>query len=128
LTEPKKVLVVDDEPFLRDLMIMVLSEKGYMVFSAENGVQGLVQFERERPDLVIADIVMPDMEGIELIRTLHKQNQELPIIVVSGNVLGSKFLDSARLFGARTTLKKPFSPEQLCDAVSGLIGGPAGSR
>ena len=128
MKELKKVLVVDDEPSLRELMTVILSEKGYTVFSAENGVRGLIQFEKEKPDLVIADIIMPDMEGIELIRTLHKKNRELPIIVVSGDVLGRKFLDSARMFGARITLKKPFSSEQLCDSVSGLIGEPGGSR
>ncbi len=97
----KKVLVVDDEPSITDLISLILTEKGYEVSIANDGKQGLKQFETVAPDLVITDIVMPDMEGIEFIKALVKKKKDIPIIVMSGNILGRKFLKTARFFGAQ---------------------------
>ena len=77
---------------------------------------------RGAPDLVITDIVMPDMEGMELLRTLSRQGITIPVIVMSGNSLGTKFLDAAHLFGAQASLRKPFSKQELLDAVTRVLG------
>ncbi len=68
----RKILVVDDEDSIISLMTAILSANGYEVIPASNGKEGLDQYKKEQPDLVITDIVMPDMEGIELIRYLRK--------------------------------------------------------
>ncbi len=116
----KKILVVDDESSITDLVYSILTEKGYEVTMAKDGKEGLKVFESVKPDLVITDIVMPDMEGIEFMRSLVKMRKGLPIIVMSGNVLGTKFLETARIFGAQATLRKPFAIQELLEVIAAV--------
>ncbi len=118
---PKKVLVVDDKPSITDLVSLILTEEGYEVSIANDGRQGLKQFESVVPDLVISDIVMPDMEGIEFIKTLVKKKKDIPVIVMSGNIVGRKFLKTARLFGAKADLTKPFTTQELIETVNRIL-------
>ncbi len=60
---------------------------------------------------------MPDMEGIEFVRSLVKTKKGLPIVVMSGNPVGTKFLETARIFGARATLRKPFTVQELLEVI-----------
>jgi len=116
----KKILVVDDESSITDLVYSILTEKGYEVTTAKDGREGLKVFESVKPDLVITDIVMPDMEGIEFMRSLVKMRKGLPVIVMSGNVLGTKFLETARIFGAQATLRKPFAIQELLEVIAAV--------
>ncbi len=116
----KKILVVDDESSITDLVYSILTEKGYEVTTAKDGKEGLKVFESVKPDLVITDIVMPDMEGIEFMRSLVKMRKGLPVIVMSGNVLGTKFLETARIFGAQATLRKPFAIQELLEVIAAV--------
>ena len=116
-----RILVVDDEPSITDLISLILTEEGYEVSIAKNGKDGLAQFQSVAPDLVITDIVMPDMEGIELLRTINKQKKNIPMVVMSGNIVGRKFLDTARLFGAKASLAKPFTAKELIETVDRLL-------
>jgi DNA-binding response OmpR family regulator len=118
---PKKVLVVDDEPSITDLVSLILTEKGYEVSIANDGKQGLKQFESVEPDLVITDIVMPDMEGIEFIKALVKKKKDIPVIVMSGNIVGRKFLKTACLFGAKAALTKPFTTQELIETIDRIL-------
>jgi DNA-binding response OmpR family regulator len=118
----KRVLVVDDEPVLGQLIDIILTTHGFEVSVAYNGLEGLRKVNAVKPDLVITDIVMPDMEGMELLRTLSRQGITIPVIVMSGNSLGTKFLDAAHLFGAQASLRKPFSKQELLDAVTRVLG------
>ena len=115
-----KILLVDDEPSMTDLTQLILTELGYEVSTAENGKEGLKVLESVQPDLVLTDVVMPDMEGIEFIRTLAKRKKSLPVIVMSGHAIGLRFLNSARAFGAKATLQKPFTPRQLSEAIAAV--------
>ena len=117
----KKILVVDDESGVREAISVLLEEKGYEVQTANNGREGVKVFEQFQPDLVLTDISMPDMEGIELLKILRKRKKNLPVIVMSGNVVGTKFLKSANLFGATATLKKPFSNEDLLATIEEFL-------
>ncbi len=117
-TEIKKILVVDDEETIVKLVCRILGKEGYQTVTANNGKKGMGVFEAEKPDLVITDIVMPDMEGIEFIIALNKKRKKLPIIVMSGNQVGTKFLKTASLLGASATLLKPFSTQQLLDSIA----------
>ena len=116
-----KVLVVDDETSITDLIRRILVKNGYNVSTAQNGSDGLKQFEVENPDLVVTDIIMPDMEGLEFISTLKKRNRNVPIIVMSGNIIGVNFLKAARMLGANAAIKKPFHPEELVQTVSQFL-------
>ena len=113
----KKILVVDDETAITELIEVILSERGYQVIIANNGKSGIRQFEKFHPDLIITDLVMPDIEGIELLRVLRTRTKSIPIIVMSGNPVGQKFLKASRLLGAIDTLNKPFNPQELIKKI-----------
>jgi len=112
-----KILVVDDESAITELVQLILTEEGYDVHTAKDGREGIRLFNQIDPDIVLTDIVMPDMEGIEFIQTIAKMKQDLPIIAMSGNVMGKGFLNAAHLLGAMRVLHKPFTSAELIDAV-----------
>lgn len=120
-----RIVVADDEEPIRDIIREALETEGYEVFLAENGTEALAFVLDENPDLVITDIVMPDMEGIELIRKIGAHSAHIAVIVMSGNPVGSRFLQSAELFGARGSLVKPFSMDELLITVRQVLqNGP----
>ena len=122
--EISKILVVDDEALIIDMMLILLTALGYEVSTAGDGNEGLRTLESAQPDLVITDICMPDMEGIEFIRTLTKRRKSLPVIVMSGHMIGMKFLNSVRAFGAKAILQKPFTPGQLSEVITAAANEP----
>lgn len=118
-----KVLVVDDDDLVRDLVSEILQAKGYVVLVAENGDAGEKVYDYESPSLVITDLVMPEVEGGELISTLRQKNPDLPIIAISGGHFGfgEQYLSMAKKLGANITIKKPFNNKQLIGAIEGLL-------
>jgi len=116
------ILIIDDDRQMRRLLTRILTGAGHTVREAENGRDGIAEFQRRRAALVISDIVMPDVEGIETILTLRGEEPEVPIIAISG---GSDpvYLRAAGRLGAAATLEKPFSRDQLLALVEGLIPG-----
>jgi DNA-binding response OmpR family regulator len=108
-----RILVVDDEPSILGLARAILEPQGYRVSTAGDGREALRELAGGRYDLVLTDIVMPDMEGIELLRRLRSQRTGVPVVVMSGNPVGMKFLQTARHLGASGTLHKPFSIQEL---------------
>lgn len=117
-----RILVVDDEPGLREVIRVILEEHGYTVDTGVNGRDGLRLLQQTRPDLVLTDISMPDMEGIEFLKALRSSEPELPVIAMSGDGVGSRFLKAARMLGATFTLAKPFSNADLLTAIRGSTG------
>lgn len=115
----KTILVVDDEEAILQAVTDILTDKGYKILTAADGKRGLKEIKDHHPDLIITDIVMPDMEGIEFIKAVRKEQKEIPIIVMSGHAVGMKFLKVAGIFGAAKSLVKPFSRQELLEAVEG---------
>lgn len=122
-----KILVIDDEALLARSLMVILTKAGHTVVTAENGKLGLEMFDREHPDLVITDIIMPVMEGIEAIQALRTKDPKIPIIAVSGGgrTKNLEFLRIAEKLGANAAIGKPFSKEQLFDAINKCLGGLA---
>jgi DNA-binding response OmpR family regulator len=118
----QKILIIDDDEKVLEALKDVLETNGYVVHTAGNGAAGIRSFDADPPDLVITDINMPDVEGIELIRNLAKRNRKVPVIAISGDPVGTKFLKAARLLGAVDTLLKPFSIAELREKVAAAIG------
>lgn len=118
-----KILIVDDEPSIREAVGAVVTTAGHLTHLARNGREGLAHFDEFQPDLVITDIVMPDMEGIGLIRELRRQRPDLPIIAMSGGAgLGPiSYLRMAHELGASRTLEKPVSPAVMLSAIRELL-------
>jgi CheY-like chemotaxis protein len=114
-----KALIIDDEPAMRAVVAGILKEAGYETFEAADGRQGLAVFSEIQPDLVITDIVMPNEEGIGVIRQMRKLQSNLKIIAISGGGRGGKldFLQIAKEFGAVATLAKPFRKQELLEII-----------
>jgi CheY-like chemotaxis protein len=110
-----KILVIDDDVVVRETIIQVLEDKGYIVISAEDGKRGVAAFRAERPDLVITDIIMPEKEGIQTIMEIRADRPDAKIIAVSGGgrIGNTDFLKIARQLGAADVIAKPFDPDDF---------------
>ncbi len=119
----KRILVIDDEESVRFVVKEMLEFEGYEVTTASNGKVGLQLFRKKPTDLIITDIFMPEMEGLETIRELHRDFPQLKIIAMSGGGESGmlSFLSFAKRFGALRTLRKPFSREELLEVVKELL-------
>ena len=120
----KKILVIDDEPHIRSLLKRMFEREGFHVATASDGKEGLAMFEQEPADIVITDIIMPGMEGIETIRALRKSNPTLPILAMSGGgrMAPDAYLNMAKLLGAYEVLRKPIEREVLLSVVLKALG------
>jgi len=117
------VLVIDDDPGMREMMRSMLESAKYQVILATSGVSALPLFREQRPQLVITDILMPDKDGIETVREIRKIDPDAKIIAVSGGGRAkyTNFLHIAQEFGASEVLEKPFRREELLAAVGRTI-------
>jgi CheY-like chemotaxis protein len=118
-----RILVIDDDDLVRDTLVRMLERAGHKTVAAKNGRQGLAQFHREPPDLIVTDVIMPDLDGIETIMALRQASPAIPIIAVSGGgkAHAMQFLDAAQKLGADLILPKPFKQADLMAAISGLL-------
>ena len=101
-----KLLIIDDDEVVRASLAAYLEDSGFSVLQAANGLQGLQVFEQEHPDLVICDLRMPQVDGLELIRRVNQLQSDTPVIVVSGAGVMSDAVEALRL-GAADYLIKP---------------------
>lgn len=126
LAQPPTILIVEDNARVRDIIMKILRHTGYRVLPAANGHEAIRSLELPEIDLIITDLYMPQMDGMELLMQLRKQALTTPIIVISGAQPDhdADILHTARLLGARMTLAKPFAMQELVTAVTQLIGSP----
>lgn len=116
-----RVLIIDDEAQVRLVVRAILeTAESYEIDEVEDGKRGLQRVEEWRPSVVITDLVMPDQEGMGLIRQLRQRHPALGIIAMSG-VRNGAYLPVARTMGANATLAKPFEPETLLDQVRHVL-------
>lgn len=115
------ILIIDDEESTRTVVQVALERAGYRVLTAENGKHGLRLLEHQAMDLILVDILMPEIDGLELIRFLRKARPACKIIAISGGSGEWDYLDTAMYLGAHNTLNKPFSLQALLDAVSSQL-------
>jgi len=111
-----RILVVDDEPAIRDTMRMVLEYEGYEVLLAGSGPDGLSMAEREYPDLVFLDIKMPGLDGLDVLARLRAMNDTLPVVIISAHGTAATALEAGRR-GAFRFIEKPLSNDYVLDAV-----------
>jgi len=111
------ILVIDDHESLRTLLRIMLEWAGHEVMEAPNGRLGLAVYREKPADLVITDIDMPEMNGLDLILELTRAFLDVKVIAISGAPDREKTLDAAKLLGVRHTLRKPFSMDALLKAV-----------
>jgi two-component system response regulator (stage 0 sporulation protein F) len=111
------ILIIDDEEPIRALLRTTLEAAGYEVIEAANGRIGLALYRHKPADLVITDIVMPELNGLDMLLELTREFIHAKVIAMSGAGEKQHDLDVAKLLGARRTFQKPFSMPQLLDAV-----------
>ena len=112
------ILIIDDDEPIRVLLRSALEETGYYeVAEAANGLQGLELYRQRPTDLVITDIIMPEMNGLDMLLALTREFLNTKVIAISGAGEEKNVLDVAKLLGARQTFQKPFSMPDLLGAV-----------
>ena len=108
---PKKILIVDDEPQIVEICRDYLSAAGYETIMASNGAQGLSLTRRDKPDLIVLDLMMPEMDGLEVTREIRRVS-DVPIIMLTARVEETDKLIGLEI-GADDYITKPFSPREL---------------
>ena len=114
------ILIIDDNDLFCGMLKQLLENEGYDVIVASEGNSGIKQFQENKPDLVICDIIMPEKEGLETITVLQNIDNKTPIIAVSGGgrVGPEMYLELAETMGARYTFTKPFVNKEFLQAVA----------
>ena len=118
-----KILIVDDDEHVLAVYARILSEAGFDVVTARDGIEGLRVYHDQGADLVIMDIIMPEQEGLGSIRELRKEDAEVKIIAISGGgrIDPSDYLSVAETFGANLSLAKPIERALLLEKVRELL-------
>lgn len=112
----KKLLIVDDQYGIRILLNEVFQKEGYQTFQASNGMQALQIVEQDRPDLVLLDMKIPGMDGIEILKRLKEMDQTIEVFIMTayGEL---DMIQQAKDLGARTHFAKPFDIDEIRAAV-----------
>ncbi|HVX67411.1 MAG TPA: response regulator [Bryobacteraceae bacterium] len=120
----RTILVVDDEPMALKLVQSVLEKRGFQVLTSTSPTQAIRLFEteRDRIELLISDIVMPEMDGTHLARVLVSKNPELPVLFMSGFVTENEVADTQAI-AQFAFIRKPFRPATLVQAVQKMLTG-----
>lgn len=119
-----KILIVDDDPFILDMYILKFKEKGYDVDTARDGKTGLEKIESGKPDVVLLDVVMPIMDGFEMLGELAKKKLERrPQIILLTNLGQKEDVERGMALGVDDyIIKAHFTPSEVVEKVKGLLG------
>ncbi|MDO9098463.1 MAG: response regulator, partial [Candidatus Methanoperedens sp.] len=118
----KKVLIVDYEPDTLELIKLVLESGGFETMLAANGMEALAQIERTKPDLVLLDIMMPDMDGWDVFRRIKEKNPKIPIAILTAKAQNIDKLLGLHVLKADDYITKPFGKNELIGKVRKLVG------
>jgi two-component system, cell cycle response regulator DivK len=122
ISSPPLVLLVEDHPDTRDLYAAYLSLMGFSVQTARNGMEGFTRACESRPDVLVTDLIMPNIDGFELVRRLRADRRTtlIPIVIVTGWTVAS-VQKTARQLGCASYLLKPCLPEVLADEIQRVL-------
>jgi two-component system, chemotaxis family, chemotaxis protein CheY len=112
-----KIVIAEDSQFMRSLLKDILTPKGYEVVEAANGREAIEKVQSEKPDLLLLDIIMPEMDGLEV---LKKLKNSVPVVVISA-VGQEKMVDEAKALGAAEYIIKPFEDKKVLEVVSKML-------
>jgi DNA-binding response OmpR family regulator len=119
MIEPKRVICIEDDPGIIDLVKMILTRKGFKVIGAVGGRDGLEAIERERPDLVLLDLMMPDVDGWEVYHQMKASEtmRKIPVIVITAKAQSIDKVLALHIAKVDDYLTKPFGPQELLDSI-----------
>ena len=119
----KKILCVEDEPEMIDLIRLILSRKGFEVHGAAGGMEGIKMIRSMKPDLVLLDLMMPDMDGWEVYQQMKADTstRDIPVIVVTAKAQNIDKVLGLHIAKVDDYIAKPFSPQELMDSVDKIF-------
>lgn len=120
----KRILVIDDSEKTRTILKLFLTAHDYVVDLAVDGRDGIRMFEAVHPDLVITDIMMPEIDGVEVVLALRKTHPDVPLFAISGGMHGASvdFLPMVKNFGVSRVFYKPMVLAELLEAIEEVLG------
>ncbi len=122
--EDKRVVCIEDEPEMIDLVRLILGRKGFKVIGANGGVEGLETVRRERPDLILLDLMMPDMDGWEVYQQIKADPalRAIPVVVVTAKAQSIDKVLGLHIAKVDDYITKPFGPQELLESVEKIMG------
>jgi DNA-binding response OmpR family regulator len=121
---PAKILIVDDDPDMVELLRMALTEAGYSACSAATGTEALAEAQRSSPDLVVLDLLLPEMNGFNVCENLRRNPATASVPIIMITVLPGQFPRLAGMeAGVNAYVNKPFQTQELVSCVNGLLRG-----
>ena len=120
MSQKKRILVVDDEPNIREVVELYLRREGFDVETAADGAEALASVDRKQPDLIVLDLMLPVMGGLQLTRTLRDSHYDVPIIMLTAKTEEGDRISGFEL-GADDYVTKPFSPKELVARVKAVL-------
>ncbi|MDD5422493.1 MAG: response regulator [Candidatus Omnitrophota bacterium] len=120
----KMILVVDDEPDIMDVATVRLRHLGYEIVPAADAEEALVVLQKDVPDLILLDLLLPNMQGDELCKKLKSDNKfkNIPIILFTASAIRTSLPEKVKEIGADDCILKPFEPQELLSKVKKFIG------
>ena len=122
-TEMKHILCIEDEPEMIDLIRLILGRHGFDVIGAAGGREGLDKVRKEPPDLILLDLMMPDMDGWEVYQQIKadEKNKDIPIIIVTAKAQSIDKVLGLHIAKVDDYIAKPFSPQDLLNSVEKVL-------
>ena len=117
---PKTILVIDDEPNYQNMMEFLFSSEGFRVLKASSGVEALEILKREEVELIITDMKMPQMDGLDLAKAVKEMCPSMPIVLMTGFSIESRVQEALNI-NAKACLHKPFSIDEMKEVVHGIL-------
>jgi CheY-like chemotaxis protein len=114
------ILIIDDSTFMRGRIRSILKEEGHEILEAENGLNGLQMISKHSPDCVILDIIMPGMDGLKILNTMHERDSKMPVIIITADVQESTCKQCLEL-GAAAFINKPPKGEELVSTIKRVL-------
>jgi two-component system chemotaxis response regulator CheY len=115
-----KILVIDDSSFQRKIISKVLTENGYTVVLSENGKEGIEQYKKEQPDLILTDLLMPEYDGYWVLEQLNARKSTIPVIILTSDIQNTTE-KRCRDLGAVAFLNKPVDKNLMISAVQNAL-------
>jgi DNA-binding response OmpR family regulator len=120
----KRILCIEDEPEMIDLIRLILTRRGFEVSGANGGKEGLEAIRANHPDLVLLDLMMPDMDGWEVYQQMKadESTRDIPVIVVTAKAQSIDKVLGLHIAKVDDYIAKPFSPQELMNSVDAVLG------
>jgi len=122
--EQKRVVCIEDEPEMIDLVRLILGRKGFKVIGADGGIEGLEIVRREKPDIILLDLMMPDMDGWEVYQQIKADTElrAIPVVVVTAKAQSIDKVLGLHIAKVDDYITKPFGPQELLESVEKILG------